>query len=382
MRSMATDRRTVLAGLAGTGLSAAVAGPAGAAQPPAPKLSAPGPLYLASRADGDRGFRVAAFDSAGAIRFDLPIPSRGHAFAVQPGHRLAVHVARRPGRWAVVVDLTRKAVTRVIRSPDNRHYYGHGVFAPDGRLLYLAENDFEARRGVVGVYDATDGFRRVGELPTHGVGPHEVRLLSDGRTLVAANGGVATVPSAPRVKLNVPTMEPSLTFVDRTDGKLLRKIGLPASLHRLGIRHIAVNRDNRVAFAMQYEGPRGDTVPLIGTCGPDTAAARLFEAPRAPIEAMRLYTGAIEFDASGELVAASSPRGGVITVWEVASGRSVGIYRIADTCGIAPAPGTGRFVASDGRGRLWTIDAIKDEQRSIPVHLAGRVAWDNHLIRV
>ncbi len=386
MRSMVTDRRTVLAGLAGTGLSAAFAGPAraakAAAKPAFEPTGAPGPLYLGARADGGNGFRVAAFDTAGAIRFDLPIPARGHAFALHPNRRLAVLVARRPGRWAAVIDLHKRAVVRIFHSPDDRHYYGHGVFAADGRLLYLPENDFEKRRGVLGVYDAADGFRRVGELPTHGVGPHEARLLFDGRTLVVANGGVATDPSAPRVGLNIPTMAPSVTFVDRTDGRLLRKVGVPTSMHMLSIRHLSVNRDNAVAFSMQYEGPRGDTVPLVGTCARTGAEARLFEEPRAPIRAMRLYTGAIEFDAGGTLVAASSPRGGAITVWEAASGRHRGTYRIADTCGLAPAPEPGRFVASDGRGRLWTIDAATREQRQIPVHLAGRPAWDNHLIRV
>lgn len=375
---MATDRRTVLAGLAG-GLTAALAAKAGAAVPSSQKQEA---LYLGSRAEGDEGFRFTGFERSGAVRFDLPIPSRGHSFAVHRGRGLAVHFARRPGRWAVAVDLKTRAIVRSFHSPENRHYYGHGVFAADGRLLYVPENDFEARRGVLGVYDVGDGFRRVGEVPTHGIGPHDVHLLSDGRTLVVANGGIATDPGAPRVKLNIPTMDPSLAFVDRADGRLLRTVRLPASLHRLSIRHLSVNRDDRVAFAMQYQGPRGDAVPLIGTCAPDRPRAVLFERPRAPIEAMRLYCGSIVFDASGALLAASSPRGGLVTVWEAASGRHVGSYKIADTCGLAPAPGTGRFVASDGRGRVWTIDAVRRELRDVPVRVGRRPAWDNHLTRV
>ena len=35
-------------------------------------------------------------------------------------------------------------------------------------------------RGVIGVYDATDGFRRIGEFDTYGIGPHEMLLTPDG----------------------------------------------------------------------------------------------------------------------------------------------------------------------------------------------------------
>ena len=36
---------------------------------------------------------------------------------------------------------------------------------------------------MIGVYDASDGFRRVGEFPTHGMDPHELLPMPDGRTL-------------------------------------------------------------------------------------------------------------------------------------------------------------------------------------------------------
>ena len=46
-------------------------------------------------------------------------------------------------------------------------------------------------------------FARVGEFPTHGVGPHELLLLGDGRTLAVANGGIETHPDFGRAKLNI-----------------------------------------------------------------------------------------------------------------------------------------------------------------------------------
>ncbi len=104
-----------------------------------------------------------------------------------------------------------------IQSVAGRHFFGHGVFSPDGALLYATENDFDNAAGMVGIYDARSGFARIGEFPTHGVGPHELLLLGDGRTIAIANGGIETHPDFGRAKLNLPTMKPSFVLVDRAN---------------------------------------------------------------------------------------------------------------------------------------------------------------------
>ena len=47
---------------------------------------------------------------------------------------------------------------------------------------------------MIGVRDAQDGYRQIGELPSDGIGPHEATLMPDGKTLVVANGGIRTHP--------------------------------------------------------------------------------------------------------------------------------------------------------------------------------------------
>jgi len=71
------------------------------------------------------------------------------------------------------------------------------AFARDGRTLFATETAIETGDGVLGIYDAAADYRRRGEVPTHGLDPHEVRLMPDGRTLVIANGGILTHPDAP-----------------------------------------------------------------------------------------------------------------------------------------------------------------------------------------
>ena len=337
--------------------------------------------YLSARADTAGGYRVSGFSASGTLLFDLPLPGRGHSFAVRPGGHTAVHFARRPGRFALVVDLVRGAVDRRLETPADRHFYGHGVFSLDGRLLYATENDFSGERGVIGVYDANADYRRIGELESHGIGPHDIHLLSDGETLVVANGGIATRPDLPRVKLNLPTMAPSLCLVDRRDGTLLQERRLDPALHQLSIRHLAVGPEDTVAVAMQYEGPAGDLVPLVAVWR-GVEGLRLLRGPAAVLRAMKHYCGSVCFDPSGRAIAVSAPRGGLVTFWDVGAGRYLSSARVPDGCGVAPGKEPNEFLASSGPGGVVVIDARSGRARPFSVNRLQNGRWDNHLVAV
>lgn len=370
MRSMAIERRRFL----GATLAGLLWPPALAQTEPTPR-----PLYLSARKSADGRFHVSGFSPAGLQHFDLPLPGRGHSFAVRTDSPMAVHFARRPGRFARVLDLRAGEAALDIETPADRHFYGHGAFSPDGSLLYATENDYAAGRGVIGVYDARTGFRRIGELPSHGIGPHDVRLLSDGNTLAVANGGIATRPDLPRVKLNLPTMAPSLVYIDRRDGSLLEEVMLPRRLHRLSIRHLAVGEGDLVALAMQYEGPASDSVPLVGLHrrgGPPT----LLEAPPAVQRRMKQYCGSASFDADGRVLGISAPRGNRLVFWDGRDGRFLSSAVLADGCGIAQADGVGRFLASSGRGGLVAVDAYNGEVEPMRDGFSEQGLWDNHLL--
>ena len=364
---MAIDRRAALGLLAG-GLAA-------------PFLTRPlraasaGPVWLSARAGGEGGYAVSGFHSSGRPLFDLPLPGRGHAFAVSPDGRIAVHFARRPGEFALAIDLARGLALESFAPPENRRFQGHGAFSPDGRLLYASENDFGAARGVVGIYDAAERYARLGEIPSHGIGPHEIALLPDGATLAVANGGIATHPDMPRVKLNLPDMAPSLSYIDRRDGTLLGEFRLAPALNRLGIRHLAIGRGGVVAVAMQYEGPRGDLAPLVAV--QRGGALRPLPAPRAALRAMRQYCGSVAFDSSGRCLAASAPRGNLATFWDAAGW--LASAPVPDGSGIAPTARSGEFIATSGRGGAFLIEARSGAARPLatPFLRAGR--WDNHL---
>ncbi|MEK9968605.1 MAG: DUF1513 domain-containing protein [Ferrovibrio sp.] len=337
-------------------------------------------LYL--NAYGEKGgFGLAAFDADGQIRYRIPLPVRGHSFARRPDGGAAVAFSRRPGDYALVFEPKTGRVIAMVPAAEDRNFCGHGAFTPDGRLMFATEAIGSTGEGVLGIYDTADGWARVGEYRTHGLDPHEVRLMPDGRTLVVANGGILMRADMPRLKLNIPDMDPSLVYLDARDGSPVRQVRPAAELRQLSIRHIAIDRHGRVAIAMQYEGPEADQVPLVALHDAPAGADRLdyLPMPEDQRQAMRQYCGSAAMDGSGRYLAVSSPRGNRLLVWDMERLALAGVGVARDVCGVAPRAGAAGFIISNGLGGLYHMD------KGIALQAIARsdgLQWDNHMIAV
>lgn len=331
------------------------------------------PAFLTSAKSGD-GYSGIVMDVEARERWTLDLPGRGHGSAFRPGHTQCVIFARRPGTFAVVADRTDGRLLHTLSSPAGRHFYGHGCFSEDGRVLYATENDFDGERGVIGVWDASDDYHRIGEFDSLGVGPHDIRLMPETRTLAVANGGILTHPDTGRHKLNIPDMEPSLVLLDRHDGRRVAASTLPRDLHKLSIRHLAVGRSGTLFAAMQYEGPAEDHPPLLLKA--DDGGVSLLSAPEEVQPQMRNYCGSIALDVSGRTVAATCPRGNMVTFW-TADGTFTHSMEIQDGCGVAAGANPGEFLLSGGAGDLVVYNAV--ERRVRRKTLDRRRRWDNHI---
>ena len=212
---------------------------------------------------------------------------------------------------------------------------------------------------------------RVGEFPTHGVGPHELILLGDGRTLAICNGGIETHPDFGRAKLNIPTMKPSFVLVDRVSGDLLEKHELPQALHQLSIRHIDIDAAGAVWFGCQHEGPASETPQLVG-CAARGKELRLLEMPDKVLGGFRNYIGSVAANRDTGTIAVSSPQGNCYAVIDAASGKIVTSRDLTEVCGLAPDR-TG-FLASTGTGVI--VDPAGNSANE-PDYV-----WDNHMLRI
>lgn len=358
---MVIDRRKLLGGL----LSTVMAGRAEAVGPE-------GRLFVSCRMDAQNNASVACFDRSGREIFATNLPARGHDVTVRSGVAEIVVFARRPGNWFAVVRRSDGEVLRVVQASEGRHFYGHGAFSSDARLLYATENLIATGDGLIGVYDASDGYRRIGELPSGGIGPHDLVLLPGTNTLVIANGGLRTHPDTGREVLNPEDMKPNLALLDVQSGRISTVHELGAGLRSLSIRHLAVRSDRCVGFGCQYQGSEDDAPPLLGVLRPG-ALPKMLEVEEDALYRLRNYVGSVTFDDGGDYMVATSPQGGSALVWDMARGAVAKSVMVADVCGAASSGAAG-FLLSSGNSGLSELTV----EGTLSVLSASGWIWDNH----
>lgn len=329
------------------------------------------PAYLAAAREPSGAHALFGLDASGRDLFRIALPDRGHAAAAHPEAPEAVAFARRPGRFALVIDCVSGRMAHRLDAPAGRHFYGHGAYFDGGEILATSENDIETGAGRIGLWSRSRGYARIGEIASGGIGPHEIRAGSD-QVLVVANGGIRTHPDSGRDKLNLAEMRPNLSYLSLS-GALLEQVELSPDLRQNSIRHLAQSPDGQVAFAMQWQGDPGAAVPLLGLHRRGTQPV-LVKADLAEQMAMEGYAGSVASASDGRSVGITSPRGGRLHLFDT-GGRFQASHRRADICGLAPGPGG--FVATDGLGGILRGAEIALYR----LNVAER-AWDNHLVAI
>lgn len=338
--------------------------------------AAGGPAYLAAAGLPDGSFCLLGLTGAGAETFRVALPDRGHAAAAHPARPEAIAFARRPGTFAIVIDCAEGTEVARLTTPEGRHFFGHGAFSADGFTLFTTENHIGSGEGRLGVWDASDGYRRIGEISSGGTGPHEVRLMPDGARLAVANGGIETDPTSGRAELNLATMRANLAYLDAASGDVTEVLELPEHLRLNSIRHIAAGGDGTLAAALQWQGTALEAPPLLAIHRPGTSALQLFAASQDVQRRTRNYAGSVAMTDDGRYAAITAPRGGMLLVFDLAMPGRVEVVVATDICGVATqadgfaaSTGEGVFLGGVGGG---TALAVRLES----------LAFDNHLVRI
>lgn len=349
-------RREVLGGLAAFGVLPA-AGWADVGQP----------AWVSGARDAAGRFVLVGLGADLRERFRVQLPDRGHAAAAHPYLPHVVAFARRPGKFALVIDCRTGETLGELTAGEGRHFYGHGVFSADGAWLFMTGNDYEAARGVIELRAVAEDYRLVAEFSSGGIGPHDISLLPDG-TLAIANGGIETHPDSGRTKLNLATMRPNLTYLSQ-GGEVLEQVELPGDLRLNSIRHLAVDQAGQVGFAMQWQGDPVAGTPLLGVHRRGETP-RLLSAPAAEQRLMQGYAGSIAFDSPGRVVI-TSPRGARMHIFDLVRGELDAILAAQDICGVARS-GQGGLVYTTGMGIVGDLSGNS--------HQFADLQFDNHLI--
>lgn len=331
------------------------------------------PLLLSARSDAAGRHWAVGYGLDGAQAFALPTPQRCHDIVAQPGGRLALFVARRPGTECYLVDTASGRLLQRLEARAQRHFYGHGLFDAAGERLYLTENDLrQPGRGVLGVYRvAGERLRFERELPSHGVEPHQLCWMPGGEVLAVANGGIRTEAGSRRA-LAPGQVDSSLALVDR-DGRLLAHDTLDDPLN--SIRHLDVAGDGTLVTGQQYQGGADTPASLVAIKRPGQPLQPLAAQP-ADQDGMRQYCASVAVHGGLRLAATSAPRGDRLLVWSLDSGRCMLEAEVPDCAGVAAWEDG--FVVSSGQNRCRRLQFGTGQPRWSALSLPAG-GWDNHL---
>jgi uncharacterized protein len=313
---------------------------------------------------------LCVFDLDGTRSRAIDMEFFGHGLAFHPHEPQRAVVFEKKGAGCCEVDLRVGRVTRAIRTPPHRAFYGHGAFSRDGAVLFATENHLETRNGLIVVRDAKT-FQELGEFPTYGQSPHDCHLIDDGKTLAITNGGGLVDTDA----------LPSVTFVDAESRKLLEKLTFDTP--RINAGHLAISaRRDVIAISAPRDGlPRESQggVTIRTGAGP-------FETMAKPQEVVQRMVGeslSVCVDDGRRVVGVTNPDGNIVTFWDLDGKRLVRHLDLPTPRGIARTLDGRSLVLSYGQGTLALFDPETLTPRPQPVVATSTLAgshifnWDD-----
>ncbi|MGJ8669009.1 MAG: DUF1513 domain-containing protein [Oceanococcus sp.] len=329
-------------------------------------------LLLSTSRLADGQFALCCLDTRGALRWKHVVEQRGHDVVVHPQGRQAAFFARRPGKQVWIMDVGRGRLLQQLNCEAGWHFNGHGCFSADGKTLFTTETALNPNRGQIGVWSWPDG-KRVSTFSSGGLDPHQCLLSDDGTGLVVANGGIDTGNG--RSKLNLTQLQSNLSYLSADNGHIQRQEH--ASHQQLSIRHIARLADDRVIIGMQFEGDKKLQPALVAIAGRNHGFHAL-PPPKKGWASMTHYIASVANDSSGRYLAATSPRGGQMVIWDSETMQCVEQQALADVAGLASLKNG--FAATSGLGIVasWHSNAAMQIQRTSN----SAVAWDNHATQI
>jgi len=307
------------------------------------------------------------------------LPRRAHAAVYNKQNHEALFFSRRPGSEIFVLRRDSSRPEYTIQSKANRHFYGHGILSPEQKYLFTSENNIENSQGVIAIRDVRNNYQLIREMSSCGIGPHELSILSDAKTLVVANGGLRTHPDKKRIALNTHSMQPNMSFINWHTGERLAQY-TPAH-HQMSLRHMAVAEDDGVFVAVQYKGNVLDSVPLLVKVKMGEGIKSLASPANFSVE-QKQYSASV-CSVKGQTLM-SCPKNNTLSLWQN--------NMLQDTCKIKDVAGvcvnrrattsTASFIYSSGSGRIGRVESVGNRLVLSEEKTYTDLLWDNHLLAI
>lgn len=304
-------------------------------------------------------FCIVDLDDPEAGQRVVPLDFYGHGMAADPLEPRRVILFEKNGEGACELDLEARRVVRPLATHDERLFYGHGAFSPDGRLLYATESLLsDAFRGVIVVRDGRT-LEELGTFPSYGMRPHDCVLRDEGRTLVVTNGGGRGTTDEEA---------PCVTYVDVPSQRLLERVAIPSP--ELNAGHLALSERGDLVVVSAAAGGVGRDGLGAASIRPAGGALAILEEPVAVTGRMRGEALSVAIHEPSGVVGVTSPFGSLVTFWDLRRSRLVRTLELAEPRGIALSLDGSRFLVSYGRSASLlgvatdTLEPIAGSRRS------------------
>lgn len=307
---------------------------------------------------------------------------RGHGLCQNPVN--AEHVvmfARRPGNYGVRLNAVTGKIDGTFHCLDDRYMHGHGCFSADGKTLFSTESSISSGQGKIVLRDSQT-LEMIGEFESYGTGPHEVKLMPDGHTLVVANGGLLTHPDSGRKVLNLDTMHSTLSYIDSRTGALISDHTVAES--KASIRHLDVASDGTVAMALQVQRKAMDNnePTALAAIHKQGQAIQVLHAPENLTLKLHDYMGSVAINNRSRLAAFTSPKGDLALFWHLDDLTLQGYHAFHDVCGLTVSQDNKYFVLSNSAGKIRQINTQTLEENIRKRMQFHNVSWDNHMLSI
>jgi hypothetical protein len=270
-----------------------------------------GPGRFLSGDTGKTSFVLCLFDLDSGDNRSIDTTFFGHGLAPHPLDRRRAVLFEKKGPGCCEVDLMENRVTRPILTREGRAFYGHGAFSKGGDVLFATETRLATHDGLVCIRDGKT-YEEIGEFPTYGKSPHDLKLVDGGKTLLMTNGGGP---------IDDPEGAPSVTFVDAASAKLLERLTFDTP--RINAGHLALSREGDL---VTISAPR-DGLPKTALGGVTMRSGRgpfvTMSEPPGVISRMVGESLSLCIHEATGVVGVTNPDGNVVTFWDVKQQRLV-----------------------------------------------------------
>ena len=327
------------------------------------------------------GFAISVFNIEEKKFLNIDIPTDCHSFILHPtdGDTL-IGIGQRPSTYSYLISLKQKTVLKQFFSLNDHHFYGHGLFTPDGSSFYCTENSFKTGEGRIILRDSQT-LKVLRDFPSYGQGPHELKRI--GEQIVVANGGQKTQPDDKETYKDFSNLKPSLAFINEKTQKLDKLFRLKENY--MSIRHLDVTSDGFVVLALNQYRPKEKLFAKINVAmiGPNEDKISLPEVPREVIQKMHKKALSVSINPKTHIACATHPEGNSVTFWDLKGKKFLKMLRIESPLGVAYAEELNMFVIGSINRKVNLINATSLTLVNEPESLSKVSGFNgSHIINV